>query len=106
MVCNLFSYPPHDGGGLLGYTVQCLSVRTYIPDNSSYSFHRTVFKLGGSKVMRWYSIHCFKVTVHQILVELLHLLTIFRLDFVSSYSFHSVGLKHGGQLDYEVMQRI
>ena len=24
----------------------------------------------------------------------------------SSYSFHSIGLKHGGQLDYEVMQRI
>ena len=31
-------------------------------------------------------------------------LTLFPGNF--SYSFHPIGLKHGGQVDYEVMQRI
>ena len=60
--------------------------------------------------MRWYSIYCFEVTVHQILIELLRFfydlsdLTLF-LDN-SSYSFHRILLKLGGQLDHEVVQCI
>ena len=59
--------------------------------------------------MRWYSAYCFEARVHQILI----VITLFN-DFSvlillpdnSSYSFRPIGLKHGGQLDYEVMQRI
>ena len=37
-----------DGGrGVLWYTLLCLYVRTWFPDNSSYSFHRIMLKLGG-----------------------------------------------------------
>ena len=53
--------------------------------------------------MQWYSIYCFEVT----LIEFIQFLTVFRLDLDnSSYSFHPIRLKHGGQLDYEVMQGI
>ena len=48
------------------------------PDNSSYSFHRITLKLGEHLDMRWYSAHCFEVTVHQILIELLRFLKIFQ----------------------------
>ena len=53
---------------------------------------------------------CFEVIVHQILLELLWFLMIFQtltsFPDNASYSFHPIRLKHGGQLDYEVMQCI
>ena len=60
--------------------------------------------------MRWYSAYCCAVTVHQILIRVFSLLKDFSdltlfLD-IFSYSFHPTGLKHGGELDYEVMQRV
>ena len=60
--------------------------------------------------MWWYSTYCFEVTVHQILIELLCFfydlsdLTLF-LDN-SSYSFHPILFKLGGQLDHEMVQCI
>ena len=57
--------------------------------------------------MRWYSAYCFEVMVHQILIELLHFLKIFQTTLFldnCSYCFLLIGLKHGGQLDNEVMQ--
>ena len=59
--------------------------------------------------MKWYSAYCFEVTVHQILIELLHFLKNFQSTFFpdnSFYSFHPVRLKHGGQLDFEVFKGI
>ena len=44
-------------------------------------------------------LYAFKVTVDQIVLDL----TLF-LD--NSYNFHKIWLKHGEQLDYEVMQHI
>ena len=57
--------------------------------------------------MRWYSAYCFEVTIHQIFI-VITFLKIFQttLSLDNSYSFHPIRLKHGGQLDNEVMQGI
>ena len=58
--------------------------------------------------MRWYSIYCFELMVYKILI----VITLFKgfsdltLFPDNSYSFHPIRLKHGGQLDCEVMQYI
>ena len=56
--------------------------------------------------MRWYRAYYFEVNVHQILIE--SLLCKDCSDMTSflanSYSFHQIGWKLGGQLDYEVVQ--
>ena len=61
------------------------SVRTLFPDNSSYSCHRIALRFGGQ--LNHEVVHRIlfrEVTVHQILIELLHFLKIFfRFDFVS-----------------------
>ena len=90
-------------------TSVCLSVRTSFPDNS-YSFHQIVLKLGGLLdhemvqriLIRGYSTPNFDKVVT--LLKDFSVLTLF-LDN-ESFSFHPIGFQHGGQLDYEVMQRI
>ena len=54
--------------------------------------------------MMWYRAYCFAVTVHQIITLFKDFsdLTLF-LD--NSYKFHLIGLKHGEQLDYELLFR-
>ena len=79
-------------------------------DNSSYSFHQVVLKLGGQSdhelvwriLFRGYRTPNFDRII--MLLNNFSELTLF-LDN-SSYSFHLIELKHSGQLEYEYMQRI
>ena len=98
---------------VIWYTLHCLSVRpsvhTSFTDNSPYSFHWIALKLGGQLDHEVLRRILFEVTVYQISIVIM--LFNYFLDMTlfpdnSSCSFHLNGLKHGGQLDYEVMRCI
>ena len=59
--------------------------------------------------MKCYSSYCSEVAVHQILIRVIALFKDFSnltLFLGNSCNFQLIGLKHGKQLDYEVMQSI
>ena len=86
------------------------SIRTSFPDNSSYTFHWIVLKLGGQLehvavqriLFRGY------ISLNDIFITLLKDFFSDLTSFLdnSSNSFHPIELKHGGQLDCNVVQRI
>ena len=62
--------------------------------------------------MRWYSAYYFEVKVHYILIRVITLFNYYNFSDLtlfysfpdnSSYSFHLIALKLGGQLDQEVV---
>ena len=96
---------------MAGYYV-CPSICTSFLDNSSYSIHQVVLKLGGQ--LNYEVVQCIILLFRGYSApnfdrDITRFKQFFRLDFFldnSSYSFHLIGLKHGGQIDHEVMQNI
>ena len=86
----------------------CPSIRTWFLDNSSYSFHQITLKLGGQLdygvvqriLFRGDSTPDFDKSYYYFLT-ICWTLTLFQNN---SYSFNPIKLKHGGQLNYEVLQ--
>ena len=83
-----------------------VSDMTLFPDKFFYTFHRMSLKLGGQLDYEEVREYFFKVTVHQILIESL----LFKdcsdttsFPMYSSFTFHWIGLKLGGQLDHAVI---
>ena len=96
--------------GYYGYTSRCLSVHTSFLDNSSYSFHRITLKLGGQlnheAVQRIFFRSYSSPNFDSVFTFFNHFSDLTLFPDNSSYSFHPIGLKHGGKLGYEVMQSI
>ena len=107
-----FHIPLHDSGAILWLTLRCPSVRTLFQDNSSHSLNQISLKLVRhldhevvQHILFWGygSSNCDRLLVDTLFNNFSDL-TLFSDNF--SNSFNPIMLKHGGQLDYEPMQRM